>query len=265
MIYSYSIKGRREQNEDKHFTFNNLSGKNNKFGKVDFLAVFDGHGGKLVSAFLKKKLPKYFIAKKLNKIYNNKDLSSKYIKEVYDTLQNKLELEYHDAVKYIGSTSNNIIIYKKNNENYSMIVINTGDSRSIKCSSNDKAIQLSEDHKPNSFIEKKRINNLGGKIYYDGSDWRIKDLSVSRAFGDNISRPYITHRPHIYRYTISNKDKFIVVACDGLYDACSNQDICDFIINLKKNKFKGNYAKSLCNYGYMKGSYDNISCIVYFI
>ena len=229
MIYSYSITGRRDQNEDQHYTFNNLSGKDTSHSKVAFLSVFDGHGGKLVSAFLKKKLPKYFIAKKLTRIYKDRDLSLKYIKNIYDTLQNKLELEHPVAAKHSGSTSNNIVIYKKKDGNFGMIVINTGDSRSLICMSNGRAKALSQDHKPNTIIEKKRITSLGGKIYYDGSDWRIKDLSVSRAFGDNTARPYVTHRPQIHRYTFSKKDKFIVVACDGLYDACSNQDICNYI------------------------------------
>lgn len=265
MIYSYSIIGRRNSNEDQHHVFNNLSGKNKKYSKVAFLSVFDGHGGKLVSAFLKKKLPKYFIAKKLLKIYRDRNLTTKYVKETYDTLQRHLERNHPIASKHSGSTANSVIIYKKNNDNYNMVVINTGDSRSLICNRYGKAKALSQDHKPNTVIEKKRITSLGGKPYYDGSDWRIKDLSVSRAFGDNTARPYVTHRPQIHRYTFSKKDKFIVVACDGLYDACSNQDICNYIMKLKKNNFTGNYAKALCEYGYMKGSYDNISCIVYFI
>ena len=32
---------------------------------------------------------------------------------------------------------------------------------------------------------------LGGKIRYDGCDWRVNDLSVSRAFGDNESKPFL--------------------------------------------------------------------------
>ena len=36
MIYSYSIIGRRNSNEDQHHVFNNLSGKNKKYSKVAF-------------------------------------------------------------------------------------------------------------------------------------------------------------------------------------------------------------------------------------
>ena len=93
-----------------------------------------------------------------------------------------------------------------------MIVINTGDSRSLICNRYGKAKVLSQDHKPNTIIEKKRITSLGGKPYYDGSDWRIKDLSLSRAIGDLDTFPYVTHRPEIFRHSISRSDKFVIFA-----------------------------------------------------
>ena len=40
---------------------------------------------------------------------------------------------------------------------------------------------------------------MGGTIYFDGYDWRIENLSVSRAFGDFDTKPYITHIPQIYK------------------------------------------------------------------
>ena len=79
-------------------------------------------------------------------------------------------------------------------------IANVGDSRAVMCNHKDEVIQLSQDHKPNSKLEKKRIEQLGGKIKYDGSDWRVNDLSLSRAFGDLESTPYITHLPQIFKY-----------------------------------------------------------------
>src|SRR5436305_1930508 len=75
---------------------------------------------------------------------------------------------------------------------YYINVINTGDSRCIICRDN-LGIPLSKDHKPNWPEERYRIQQLGGKIYYDGDDYRIKDLSVSRAFGDIDAEPYVTY------------------------------------------------------------------------
>ena len=144
-------------------------------------------------------------------------------------------------------------------------MINVGDSRGVLCNKDGLAVQLSKDHKPNTPEERSRIEQLGGSITFDGVDWRIKDLSLSRAFGDCESTPYVSHLPQIYRYKLSSEDKFLIKACDGLWDVVSNQDAVDFILDLKKNKnFKGNFSKSLCDYAYAKGSMDNVTVIVYF-
>ena len=118
---------------------------------------------------------------------------------------------------------------------------------------------------PNLPEEKKRIENLGGKITYDGVDWRVKTLSLSRAFGDLDCCPYVTHLPNIFKYDLSSKDKFLIIACDGLWDALSNKQAIDHVKDLQHSNFKGNYAKSLANYALDKGSYDNITVIIYFI
>ena len=60
------------------------------------------------------------------------------------------------------------------------VVANAGDSRSVLCRSG-KAIQLSEDHKPENPIELQRITKAGGKII----NGRVNGgLNLSRSFGD---------------------------------------------------------------------------------
>lgn len=265
MIHTYSLQGRRDSNEDQHFSFYNINNKNKKLGKVNFLAVFDGHGGKLVSKYLKKTLPKFFILNNLEKIYKNRSKSIKYFKKIFDLVQSNLESDHPKAVQYCGSTCVCAVVFKQDNNKLGLWIANVGDSRAILCDKDGNSIKLSEDHKPNTVKEKKRIKKLGGKIRYDGCDWRINDLSVSRAFGDNESKPYVSHRPELFKFTLNQKDKFIVLACDGLWDVCSNQQVCNFILKLLKKKFNGNYAKALAEYGYNRGSYDNISVVILFL
>ena len=57
-IQSYSLQGKRPSNEDQHVYFLNLGGEEKKINKINFVGVFDGHGGKTVSTFLKKNVPK---------------------------------------------------------------------------------------------------------------------------------------------------------------------------------------------------------------
>ena len=58
-----------------------------------------------------------------------------------------------------------------------------GDSRCVLCTSEGTAVDLSEDHKPESDVEKARVEKAGGKITKDG---RVNGgLNLSRALGDH--------------------------------------------------------------------------------
>jgi serine/threonine protein phosphatase PrpC len=264
-VYSYSLQGKRETNEDQHENILNIDGENPILNQINFFAVFDGHGGKAVSTYLKKNLSKFFLTKfKKKSIYNDNEITIKYITKVYDFIQNKMIIEHPRFVKSCGSTACVGIQFINSNNKYGLWIINVGDSRAIRCNKYNIAEQLSLDHKPNMISEKNRIEGLNGSIEWDGFEFRINGLSVSRAFGDVDSSPYVTHLPEIYYYDIDINDKFIIFGCDGLYDVLNNQEIVDYINELVHNNFKGNYAKELAEYAYNKGSLDNISIVIYF-
>ena len=264
-VYSYTIQGKRDSNEDQHVAYLNLDGEESNKNNINFFAVFDGHGGKAVSKYLKENLPVYFMKKFDKNIFVKPDKFSKYVNKVYDLMQDNLKKNHPRAANYCGSTACVSIMSKEDKKTY-LWMVNVGDSRGILCNKDGLAVQLSKDHKPNTPEERTRIEQLGGKDYikYDGVDWRVKDLSLSRAFGDLECCPYVSHLPQIYRYKVSSEDKFLIKACDGLWDVLSNQDAVDYVLDLKKNNFKGNFSKALCDHAYNKGSLDNVTVIVYF-
>jgi len=270
-VFSHSLQGKRDSNEDQHIHILNINGENNELNNINFFGVFDGHGGKVVSKYLKDRMSQYFVTKFKRNLYLNDEYITKYFIKVYDLLQSNLNIEHPRAIVHCGSTACIGIQYKDLDNQNKIWILNVGDSRAIKCNKDNIAEQLSLDHKPNSPEEKKRIEQLGGEIEYDGSDWRIKGLSLSRAFGDLDCLPYVTYLPQIYKYNINLDDKFMIFACDGLWDVLSNQDAIDFINDLLINKkFKGNYskeyyAKELAEHAINKGSLDNITVIIYFI
>lgn len=262
-IYSHSLQGKRNSNEDQHISVINLDNMNPDYNPINLFGVFDGHGGKLVSKYLKDNLPNYFLTKFTKDIYNKTEYASKYFIKIYNKLQSDLKESHPRAVEHCGSTACIGIQFQDNMKKNKLWLLNVGDSRAIKCNVNNIAEQLTQDHKPNSPDEKKRIESLGGTIEFDGCDWRIKDLSLSRAFGDLECTPYVTHLPQIYKYKISNSDKFIIYACDGLWDILSNQDAVDYVNTmLGDKKCNGNYAKKLAEYALNKGSLDNITVVL---
>lgn len=264
-VYSYSLQGKRDSNEDQHIHILNLDGKNKEQNAINFIGVFDGHGGKAVSKYLKDNLPQFFVNKFKKDIYSKADETSKYIYKIYDMIQTNMKEQHPRAVQYCGSTACVAIQTTDYKERNILWVINVGDSRAVKCNKNNIAEQLSQDHKPNVPDEKRRIESLGGKIEFDGADWRVRDLSLSRAFGDLECTPYVTHLPQIYRYKVSSSDKYLILACDGLWDVLSNQEVVEFINELKHDcKFNGNFAKNLAEFAIERGSLDNVSVVILF-
>lgn len=261
-VHIYSLKGLRKQNEDTHVAIVNGDGKNTKIKDINMFAVFDGHGGKEVSEYLKATYPKYFVNKKVQY-----PLNKEYVISAYNAMQT--ELKAKPFSKHIGATCLSVMHFKYNNENY-LNILNTGDSRCILCRDNF-AMPLTKDHKPNWPEEYYRITELGGKIEFDQYDWRIKDLSVSRAFGDVDATPFVTHLPDLFKYKLDKSDKFIIICCDGMLETLSNSDAVNFVLlNCYSKDTKTrinkdiNISKKLAEYAFKKGSGDNISVIVVF-
>lgn len=262
-IFFASLQGLRSSNEDCHSIFYNIDNHDPNFKAINLFAVYDGHGGKQVSDYLSKVLPKYFIDPRVKY-----PLSKTYIMNVYDDIQKQLEKQSYS--KHTGSTALVVIQYKQNNDMY-LNIINLGDCRCI-ISRDNLALPLTKDHKPYWPEEKRRITSMGGKIEFDGYDWRIKDLSVSRAFGDLDAKPYVSHLPDLYRYRLDKSDKFIIIGCDGLYDYCDNSSLVNYILNncydntlTKRINKDMDIANKLAHYAIESGSSDNISCIILFL
>ena len=266
-VHSISLKGRRDKNEDGHNIIVNSKGQNPQINNIDFFAIYDGHGGPEVSNYVKDNLPEYFIDKRIEY-----PLSKRYVFNVYDYIQNSLQ--NFQPAQYSGSTGLVVIMFKHKGSLY-LNIISNGDCRCILCRDNF-ALPLTKDHKPHWPEERHRIERAGGRISFDGYDYRISrggsSLSVSRSFGDFDTVPYITHKPDIFRYALDTKDKFIVMACDGLWDVLKNDEVANFILtncydNTLNNRINQqvNVAEKLAAYALDKGSTDNITIIVIFL
>lgn len=264
-VHIVSRCGKRPQNEDKHNIITNLNNANKSIAPVNFYGIYDGHGGKYVSGYLSEMLPRFFLTK-----IAEYPLSGRYINSVYKAITNDLKKNHLKQASNCGSTCLVSIEYKYKENRY-LDILNTGDSRCVICTDN-VAIAKTKDHKPNWPEEQERIKSLGGQVYHDGFDWRIKDLSVSRAFGDLDAQPFLTNRPDIYRHRIKKNDKFIIMACDGLWDVFDNQDAVNIVLGLcydiktgERKQTKVNVAKRLADLAIEKGSTDNITVAVVFL
>ena len=62
-VYSFSLQGKRPTQEDQHITNININNKSSQYNNINLIGVFDGHGGKTVSYYLKKNLAPLFLIK----------------------------------------------------------------------------------------------------------------------------------------------------------------------------------------------------------
>lgn len=308
--HTFSACGKRPSNEDVEQYKLNLTADGRivdpNFAPADFFVICDGHGGNEVAEYIAPKLLKFLMKKEL--VY---PLKHKYIIKVYDHLQKKL-IELGIA-KQCGCTALVTAIYLDSRNVRNVQIINIGDCRAV-ISKSGLANSLSIDHKPSWPDEKKRIDKvnsdlgLNKKIWLDvytdnkgnviGEDYRIGTLSVSRAFGDIVDTPHVTHIPDIFNYQLSTKDEFIVMACDGVWDVLGNEEVVNFVRDHRTNNhikmydnpynpFKGsvdressdsrfkyppqkfknskNIAEKLALYAIAKGSTDNVSVIIIFL
>lgn len=117
-----------------------------------------------------------------------------------------------------------------------LFVANAGDSRCVVCRSG-RAVDMSVDHKPEEAVELSRIERAGGNVTKDG---RVNGgLNLSRAIGDHSYKcnkdleakdQMITALPDIRTLDIDPEtDKFMVLACDGIWNNMSSQEVVDFV------------------------------------
>lgn len=116
-----------------------------------------------------------------------------------------------------------------------LFVANAGDSRCVVCR-NGKALEMSIDHKPEDQVEFERIQKAGGRVTLDG---RVNGgLNLSRAIGDHGYKmnkkvqpedQMISALPDIKKISIEPEDEFMVLACDGIWNFMTSDDVVEFV------------------------------------
>ncbi|KAJ4797511.1 Protein phosphatase 2C family protein [Rhynchospora pubera] len=239
-----SFRGKRASMEDFY------DAKSSKMeGKViNLFGIFDGHGGSRAAEYLKEHLfnnlmkhPQFLIDTKLA-------ISETYKKTDSDFLETETSTLRDD-----GSTASTAVLV----ENH-LYVANVGDSRAI-ISKAGKAIPLSDDHKPNRRDERERIENAGGVVMWAGT-WRVGGvLAMSRAFGNRLLKQFVVAEPEIQEEEITDELEFLILASDGLWDVVPNEDA---VLLVRGEDEPEAAARKLTETAYMRGSADNITCIV---
>ncbi|GJJ15760.1 hypothetical protein Clacol_010038 [Clathrus columnatus] len=239
-LYSVSeMQGWRISMEDAHATILNLDESESE--KNAFFAVYDGHGGSSVAKFSGENVHRRLVKEAA---YRERQFELA-LKNAFLGTDDDIRAEpsfFHDPS---GCTAVAALL----TSDKKVYVANAGDSRSI-ISVKGEAKPLSYDHKPQNESESSRITAAGGFIEFG----RVNgNLALSRAIGDfefkknqalAPERQIITANPDIIQHDLAEDDEFLVLACDGIWDCLSSQQVVDVVRRLL---YEGKELTEICN------------------
>ncbi|XP_065655952.1 integrin-linked kinase-associated serine/threonine phosphatase 2C isoform X3 [Hydra vulgaris] len=265
-------QGERNEMQDTTSLFENCTSdyQYNQCGliinRVSFFAVFDGHGGKNASQFaqenlhvnINKNFPKEAV------LNFDSELKKSIIKAFKDTDEAfLLRASLENPPLKDGATAACVLVV-----NNTIYVANIGDSKTILVRTNEEGkstiLPLSKDHSPLNYEERQRIQNAGGFV----KDGRVQGIvEVSRAFGDLRFKKYIISKPDIVKSTLTERDRYILIACDGLWKGITVAEAVDFIEKiLMENEYNDDgflkASNEVANEAIRRGSSDNITVVI---
>jgi serine/threonine protein phosphatase PrpC len=297
--FDYGISeeiGYRQSMEDscaiiQHLNVRNVTNSMPQFFPQSFFAVYDGHGGSEASAYLSRTLH-VKVAEKLNEIApsiaqtvgQGTEQTERLIVETLKSVFSRVDDDFVNGSEFAphGSTATTALLIGN-----LLFCANTGDSRTMLCR-NFEAMPMTTDHKPSREDESARIRQAGGFVI---NKRVMGELAVSRAFGDadfkkgiqsiieeegppkleggaenqtNWDQPLIIAEPDVEVTTISENDQFLLLACDGLFDVFSAEDVVTFVkTNMEEH---GDTQRCCQNLTYeairKRNSRDNVSVIL---
>jgi serine/threonine protein phosphatase PrpC len=213
---SYEVQGVRWTMEDKHVYHIKDSGDK----RMIYAGVYDGHGGSDVAIYLESELHK--------RICEDLDLND---------VANSLGRIFHQIdeeirVKDIKAGSTAVIVIIIDNKLY---CANVGDSEACLVKEIDNKLyteNLVYVHKARDANESKRILALGGQILFG----RVSgSIIVTRAFGDfqfkkpKVKEDFLSVDPYVSELTLDATCKYIILACDGLWDVFNHLEAAVFV------------------------------------
>eukprot|EP01114_Cavostelium_apophysatum_P012234 TRINITY_DN2714_c0_g1_i1.p1 TRINITY_DN2714_c0_g1~~TRINITY_DN2714_c0_g1_i1.p1 ORF type:complete len:332 (-),score=59.08 TRINITY_DN2714_c0_g1_i1:103-1098(-) len=262
-----SAQGRRYSMEDTFVAFDNLAEQFPSLPKENsysLYGVFDGHGGKDAAILLEQLIPKRLI--------DTLDGSCSNIQEALRKTFFHTDKEILTRSRKEGWTngSTGVLTFLVNSTLY---LANLGDSEAVlakKTAEGYEAVLISEKHKPSSAGERARIEKAGGHVIFGRV---MGSLAVARAFGDiefkhpenNADGDFVSADPFINKVEITDEHEFMIVACDGLWDALTYQAAVDFVVKSRANGASNSAVTGLLvTEALDRGTFDNVTAIVIF-
>ncbi|CAG7869243.1 unnamed protein product [Brassica rapa] len=213
-------------------------------------AIYDGHGGRLAAEFAKKHLHLNVLSSGLPRELMDVKVAKKAILDGFRKTDELLLQESVSVLTFVygsggwqdGATAVCVWIVDQK-----VFIANIGDAKAVLARSSStnesgshteactplKAIVLTREHKAIYPQERSRIQKSGGVVSSNG---RLQGrLEVSRAFGDRQFKKYgVIATPDIHAFELTEREDFMILGCDGLWEVFGPSDAVGFVQKLLK-------------------------------
>ncbi|KAJ1818934.1 phosphatase 2C, partial [Coemansia sp. RSA 2598] len=246
----------RRTMEDAHYhkyDFDGVEGQS-------FIAIFDGHAGRQAAEWcgdnfadvflqLKHEKPKLPVPELLNLAFVEADRRlATDVKTHSGCTAVVAYLEITDEPDEDGAT--------QKRQRRTLYCANAGDARAV-LSRGGAAVRLTYDHKGDDAHEIERISESGGYVF----NGRVNGiLAVTRALGDSSLKQFVIGNPFTTETVLSDDDDLLILACDGLWDVCSDQEAVDLV---REETDPAHASQALLDYALSNDSMDNITTMVF--
>ncbi|KAF5445141.1 hypothetical protein F2P56_034213 [Juglans regia] len=151
------------------------------------------------------------------------------------------ELKLHPTVDCFCSGTTAVTLVKQGQD---LVIANVGDSRAVMGTRDIDnsliATQLTVDLKPDLPGEAARIQRCKGRVFALQDEPEVArvwlpnndspGLAMARAFGDFCLKDFgLISVPDVYYHHLTERDEFIILATDGVWDVLSNKEAVDIV------------------------------------
>ncbi|AQK59108.1 probable protein phosphatase 2C 14 [Zea mays] len=151
------------------------------------------------------------------------------------------DLKLHKNIDCFFSGTTAVAVIK---QGHNLIIGNLGDSRAVLGTRDENnqlvAVQLTVDLKPDIPSESQRIRQRRGRIFALPEEpevarvwlprYNSPGLAMARAFGDFCLKDHgVISVPDVSYHHITEKDEFVVLATDGVWDVLSNDEVVNTV------------------------------------
>ncbi|KAE8731837.1 putative protein phosphatase 2C 18 [Hibiscus syriacus] len=233
----YTQQGKKGTNQDAMLVWENFSSRSDTI----FCGVFDGHGpfGHMVSNKVRDSLPIILCTQWKTSLTGDQSSLNKSENAPESTVSEDAASLSMDDECFDGTTA--VTLVKQGQD---LVIGNIGDSRAV-LAMRDKdnsliAIQLTVDLKPDLPREAARIQQCKGRVFSLQDEPEVArvwlpnndspGLAMARAFGDFCLKDFgLISMPDVFYRRLTERDEFIILATDGVWDVLSNKEAIDIV------------------------------------